>query len=207
MRRTTQLFLIVSQFVLVSPRTLRAQLALAAGAGDEGPGPAVNRALLAAALKPVLTIRLMSDWPQLTTPDGTCLNGGQETLTGTLELSSGGNYLGTLTRQAEIRFCGAHGAASDACELTLVSVGPVDAKGEVYPFNTARTNPVVELRWATAPVGTEVHVEGNCAPEFDEALRRMYLGAGHVIEIQIPLAGEGPLNHRLEDYGWLVEVQ
>lgn len=207
MHRKTQMVLALIQLTAASPQAAGAQLTLSAGAHDGEPRAIVNRALLAAALKPVLTIRLVSNWPQLTAADGSCLNGGQETLSGTLELGSGGNYLGTLRRQAEIRFCGTHGAARDGCALTLTSVGPVSARGEVRPFTAGWTNPVLELRWATVPNESEVHIEGNCTPAFNEALHRLYLGVTHAIEFQVPVAGEERLSDRLEDYGWLVDVR
>jgi hypothetical protein len=185
----------------------QADLTLAAGANQSGPMRIVNRALLAAALKPVYTVELRSDWPQLGLAGGDCVNGGQEVLKGTIELTSGGNYVGSLQRGATIRFCGAHGQAQEACALTLTSTGPVAATGEVQPFTRGWTNPVVELHWATAAAGTAVRLDGDCAPAFNDALRRMYLGVTHMVEFPLPAAGEGLRRAELADYGWIVEVQ
>jgi hypothetical protein len=207
MRRRGQLVVILTHLALAFPQAAGAQLALAAGAHDDDFLPIVNRAVLAAALKPNLTIRLVSDWPQLAAADGSCLNGGWETVAGSLELDSGGDYVGTLTRQAEIRFCGAHGAARDACILRLTSLGPVHARGAVQPLTTGWTNPVLELRWTGSPEGGEIRIEGDCAPAFNEALRRMYLGVTHALEFRIPVAGGEGLADHLDDYGWRAEVR
>lgn len=208
MRRVTQLLLAVTTLVLIPPLSAQARLALAAGANEPGgPSLVVNRALLAAALKQVYRVHLVSDWPQLGTADGRCVNGGEESLEGNVELTSGGNYLGTLERRATIRFCGAHGQAREACSLTLRSAGRVAAQGEVQPFTSGWANPVVELHWATALEGNGVAVEGDCPAAFNDALQRMYLGVTHVLEFSLPVAGEGPRTERLEDFGWTVEVQ
>ena len=167
----------------------------------------VNRALLAAALKSTYSVHLVSAWPQLGMPNSTCVNGGEEVLEGTIEQTSGGNYVGSLQRRATIRFCGTHGPATEACSLTLRSVGPVAAQGEVQPFTRGWTNPTVELRWATAESGNDVTVEGDCAPTFNESLRRMYLGVTHMVEFPLPVVGEGLRREELADYGWIVAVQ
>jgi hypothetical protein len=184
------------------------QVPLALGAGAEwagGSSSSVNRALMAAALRPVYSVRLASDWPELVGKDGRCRNGGEEVITGELELTSGGNYLGTLTREATIRFCGAHGPATEACSLTLRSTGPVAARGEVEPFRGGWTNPLLTLHWA-APAGAVAEVDGDCQPAFAESLRRLYLGVTHMIEFHLPVTGEGRHREHLEE-GWIVEVQ
>ncbi len=201
MRRTAMLLVAIT----LADTPLAAQaLALAAGAG---PSMMVNRALLAAALKSTYSVHMVSAWPQLSMPNSTCVNGGEEVLEGTIEQTSGGNYVGSLQRRATIRFCGTHGPATEACSLTLRSVGPVAAQGEVQPFTRGWTNPTVELRWATAESGNDVTVEGDCAATFNESLRRMYLGVTHMVEFPLPVVGEGLRREELADYGWIVAVQ
>ena len=208
MQRTTRPLFVATCLILSGPATAHAQLALAAGANEAGGLSAiVNRALLAAALKPSYQVHLTSDWPQLSAPDGSCLNGGEEFLEGPLELTSGGDYVGTLSRTATIHFCGSHGSARDACILTLRSKGPVVARGEVLPLAAGWADPVVELHWSSAAEGNEVTVDGNCAPSFNEALRRMYLGVTHTIEFPFPTAGEATRREQLDEYGWNVEVE
>lgn len=208
MRRATQMLLAATMLGFAPRLAGQAALALAAGANEPGgPSVVVNRALLAAALKPAYQIHLVSDWPQLGTADGRCMNGGEEMLDGTVELTSGGNYIGTLERRATIRFCGAHGQAREACSLTLRSTGPVSARGEVHPFTSGWTNPVVELHWATASEGNGVAVEGDCPPAFNNALQQMYLGVTHVLEFTLPVVGDGARTERLDDYGWTVKVK
>jgi len=204
MHRATRLFLAA---LILTPSFSAAQVRLSLGAGVEGAGgrSVVNRALLAAALKPVYSVRLRSDWPELVSKDGRCRNGGNEVITGALELTSGGDYRGTLAREATIWFCGTHGPAMEACSLTLRSAGPVAARGEVEPARGGWTTPLLSLEWV-APEGTVVHVEGDCQPAFTESLRRLYLGVTHMIEFQLPVAGEGSRTEHLEE-GWNVEVQ
>lgn len=206
-RRTTRWLLTFSILSLPAPLAGQAQVALAAGARNNGPEAVVNRALLAAALKPAYTVHLVSDWPRLRDATGLCVNDGEEQIDGTLELTSGGDYVGTLQRTATIRFCGIHGQAREACSLTLESRGPVLAEGEVYSFTTGWNSPVIELRWTTAPADSNVAVTGDCAPAFNDALRRMYQGVVHMLDFPIPAAGEAPTLTRLEDYGWIVGVR
>jgi hypothetical protein len=208
MHRSTRSLLVVALVALPAPVVAQAQLALAAGADvPGGPSAVVSRALLAAALKPKYQLRLTSDWPQLAAADGSCLNGGEEFLEGGVELTSGGEYLGTLTRTTTIHFCGSHGLARDACTLTLRSKGPVVARGEVQARPAGWANPVLELGWSTVPDGSEVMLDGDCTPSFNEALRRMYLGVSHRLEFSLPAAGEAGRRERLDDYGWEVEVE
>jgi hypothetical protein len=205
MRRTVPL-LVTSAALVATPLAAQTGLALAAGARGNVPMVVVNHALMAAALKPALVVTLTSDWPQLREPGGTCLNGGEETIAGTLRLTSGGSYEGSLQRRATVLFCGSHGPARESCELTLSSTGPVLAVGEVQPFTDGWTDPVLTLNWST-PDGAEVQVEGNCPEAFNEALRRMYAGVTHAVEFPVPVAGERERNSRLDDFGWLVRVR
>lgn len=202
MRRMVTLALVLSTVPLVSAAAQRS-LPLAAGAEWAGVG-IVNRALLAAALKPAYVIRLTSAWPEL--GHGSCRNGGDEVIVGKLQLDSGGDYVGRLRREATIRFCGVHGPATDACSVTLQSEGPVTARGTVVPVEAGWANPVVTLRWTATPEGTSVKLDGECNPAFAAALRRLYLGASHMIEFRMPIAGEGRRIEHLEE-GWVVEVE
>lgn len=205
MRRTAVLFIALT--FAATPTAGQTQMALAAGAHDPGPLTRVNRALLAAALKPTYSVHLVSAWPQLGMPNSNCVNGGDEVLEGSIEQTSGGNYVGLLQRKATIRFCGIHGPAKEACSLTLQSTGPVVGHGEVRPFTSGWTNPTVELRWTTAEAGNDVTVEGDCPPAFNESLEQMYLGVTHMVEFSLPVVGEGARHEELADFGWIVEVQ
>ena len=208
MYQRTRSLVVATLVALTVPVAAEAQGGLAAGTDEPGgPSEMVNRALLAAALKPKYQLRMASDWPQLAAPNGSCLNGGSELIEGGLELTSGGDYVGTLTRTTTINFCGSHGQAREACVLVLRGKGPVAARGEIQPFMDGWTNPVVELHWSTAPEGNEVTLDGDCSPSFNDALRRMYLGVSHVLEFPLPAVGEGGRRERLEDYGWNVEVE
>ncbi|HTS88137.1 MAG TPA: hypothetical protein VMG41_06555 [Gemmatimonadales bacterium] len=204
MGRVIPLVFVVGHLTLTSG--LSAQ-ALAAGAVAPGLGGPVSRAILAAELKPAYEIHLVSDWPQLGTGGGGCVNGGQEVLDGTIELTSGGNYVGQLRRSARISFCGPHGNAANTCSLTLTSAGPVDANGEVRPVGSAWGEPVLELSWVTAPEGTELQVGGDCSPAFNQALAKLYTGVAHSLEFALPVAGEGRQRERLDEYGWIVEIR
>jgi hypothetical protein len=193
--------------LLASPVAAQQSLALGAGPSDRDPSPVVNRALHAAMLKPQYQLRLMSDWPQLSGGGLGCVNGGQEVLEGRLVQRSDGGYAGQLVRKATIRFCGAHGPAQEACALTLTSEGTVRARGEVFSTAVGWTTPEVELRWQAIEGASDAVVEGDCTSEFSESVRRMYLGASHSLEFPLPLAGEGRRTTRLDDYGWIVDVQ
>lgn len=149
-------------------------------------------------------IHLASDWPQLTLAGTDCVNGGNETLSGTLSRTAGG-YAGQLERKTSIRFCGTHGPLSPApCSLTLSSRGPVTARAEVF---RADGRPAVILRWAAEPSARDaILVEGNCAPAFNQSLKDLYLGVTHSLEFSLPEVGEAGVPVRLEDYGWVVAV-
>lgn len=202
--RSMVVFLLILSLLRPAPSAAQGVLPLAAGAEWAGPAGIVNRALLAAALKPVYALRLSSDWPEL--GDGSCRNGGDEVIGGELQLDSAGDYVGRLWREATIRFCGVHGSATEACSATLMSQGPVIARGTVVPVEAGWANPVVTLRWTANPEGTRVKLDGDCGPTFTAALRRLYLGASHLIEFTIPTAGEGRKIERLEE-GWVVVVE
>jgi len=204
--RVVDLLLALSQLATAGPVAAQTTLALGAGVSPPGAEAVVNRALLAAALKSEYTVSLISDWPQYAVVGSDCVNGCQEVIEGPLALTSGGNYRGLLSRRAIIHFCGSHGMARDVCSLTLRSTGTVSAIGEVRPFTNGWTGPLLELHWSAAIPDTDVVVDGDCPASFNEALRRMYVGVRHALEFQLPVAGEGHLSQRLEDYGWVVEI-
>jgi hypothetical protein len=180
---------------------------LAAGARDPWPERLVQRAVFDAALEQDYRIRLVSDWPQLTSGGLACLNGGQEVLEGTLTRTSDAGYSGTLRRTATIRFCGAHGGAREVCALTLTSVGTVTAEGNVTPTAAGWADPELALHWYAPTGASDAIVEGDCDPGFSASVRRMYLGVEHAIEFPLPAAGTGGRVTRLDDYGWIVDVR
>jgi hypothetical protein len=149
-------------------------------------------------------VRLESVWPQL--PGGGCENGGNETVEGTLTRSPGGAYDGTFTRRTHLLFCGAHAASGAACALVLDGEGSVQVHGIVTEDDRSPSHRAVRLTWApdTHHAAT---VRGECATEFKEGTRRMYLTARHGAEFALPAAGAGPTSERLEDYPWVVDVQ
>lgn len=61
--------------------------------------------------------------------------------------------------------------------------------------------------WVSAPDDADVVVNGNCPSPFNTALRRMFLSVTHLLEFDLPTAAEGRLAQRLDDYGWIVEVE
>lgn len=160
-------------------------------------------------LKPAYHVRLTSTWPQEITAGG-CRNGGEEVVEGTLARDGDGAYAGTFTRRTELLFCGAHGgregAPSSACALTLTGQGEVDAIGVVMGDETGPTGQEVRLVWTPTP-GQSAMVSGECAPEFKEAVRRMYLSTPHAAEFPLTAAGAGPWTARLENYAWAVELE
>lgn len=205
MRRTALPFAFA--LMLAPPLAAQAPLPLAAGPEAGDPLPMVNAALHAAMLKPSYEVRLVSDWPQLSGGGLDCLNGGQEVIEGRLVQTSDGGYTGRLVRRATIRFCGIHGAAQEACALTLTSAGEVTARGEVTPEGPGWSAAAMELRWHTAAGASDAAVEGDCSAQFSQAVRGMYLGASHSLEFPLPLAGESRRTIRLDDYGWIVDVR
>ncbi len=147
------------------------------------------------------TVRLTSDWPQY--ENGTmCANGGEETLSGTLALDAAGAYRGFLERKATIRFCGKHAHAAKDCHLTLNSTGMVEATGRVEEGAA----PFLLLAWSTPPDSAYATVQGTCPAEFQKAVRQLYLSVAHAVEVPLPAAGDTRAI-RLEDYGWIAELQ
>lgn len=192
--RPTALF--VPLFLLAAPLAGQGTLALA---GRHTP-PA-RPAIAASPLRDAYLLRLTSDWPQYRS-GASCVNGGEEVLTGTLEATASG-YAGTLRRDATIRFCGSHGQASDACTLTLTSSGPVDATALVY---AAGGTAMLLVSWKAPDGAGEATVSGDCAPAFEDSVRRLYFSVAHSLEVPLP-SGAGGHTVRLEDYGWIAEVR
>lgn len=190
---------------LVQPLRAQESLALAAPA-PVGVRMTVDRAApRTVLLKAAYQVRLVSDWPQLSANGLSCINGGQEVLEGRIIQNDAGDYQGQLTRKATIRFCGMHGGTDGACALTLTSDGTVSARGSV--MTDGSKVPQVELRWFAPEGESEALVEGDCSSQFNDSVRRLYLGASHSLEFPLPIAGEGRRTMRLEDYGWIVDVR
>lgn len=192
--RPTSLF--VPLFLLAAPLAGQGTLALA-GRHALTALPAIPRN----PLREAYTLRLTSDWPQYRSGAG-CLNGGDEVLAGTLEATASG-YAGTLQRKATIRFCGSHGQASAACALTLTSTGPVEATARVF---AAGGSAMLLVSWKAPDGAGEATVSGDCAPAFEDSVRRLYFSVAHSLEVPLP-AGSGGHTVRLEDYGWIAEVR
>lgn len=192
--RPTSLF--VPLFLLAAPLAGQGTLALA-GRNT----PPARLAIPVSPLRDAYALRFTSDWPQYRSGAG-CVNGGEEVLTGTLEATASG-YAGTLRRDATIRFCGSHGQASDACTLTLTSSGPVDATALVY---AAGESAMLLVSWKAPDGAGEATVSGDCAPVFEDSVRRLYFSVAHSLEVPLP-AGSGGHTVRLEDYGWIAEVR
>ncbi len=183
-------------FLLTAPMAAQGRLVLAARTPlPERVSKTVNP------LRAAYQVRLTSDWPHYTAGAG-CVNGGEELLTGTLQATSAG-YAGILRRTATIRFCGSHGQASDACALTLTSSGPVDATALVY---AAGESAMLLVSWKAPDGAGEATVSGDCAPVFEDSVRRLYFSVAHSLEVPLP-AGSGGHTVRLEDYGWIAEVR
>ncbi len=203
--RTLALYL---SLLAVAAPTLSAQEQVALAAGPRAVLlPLVERAITAALLRPAYQMRLVSDWPQLRGGDLGCVNGGQEVLEGTLTQTGDASYAGQFRRTATIRFCGVHGSEAQACSLTLTSDGSVAARGTVAVTRGDWTSPPIELRWTTPDGASSVIVEGDCTPDFNDKVAKMYLGASHALEFTLPPAGDGRRTTRLDDYGWIVDVQ
>lgn len=204
MRRTSILLFSLLHPAVVS--VLSAQAAAELALGPLSATAVGHESRSGTGLASVYTLSLVSDWPQLSAGNG-CFNGGQEALNGTLTRTASGSYTGQLERRATILFCGVHSGTASACALTLTSRGMVEARGDLLPHVADGSAPVVELTWAAAEGASEVAIQGDCSSSFNESLRRMYLGVTHALEFPLPLAGEGALTVRLEDYGWTVEVR
>ena len=207
MRRTSILLVTALRLALVPSLAAQAPAALAIGPRNLDRELGANREGPGTGLASTYTLNLVSDWPQLSAGGSACVNGGQEVLRGAVTRTADGHYVGQLERRATILFCGVHGGAQDACALTLTSEGPVTAQGHLLPSEAAGSAPLVELQWASAEDASDVVIEGDCAPSFNESLRRLYLGVTHTLEFPLPLAGDGPRTIRLEDYGWIVDVE
>lgn len=158
-----------------------------------------------ALLKASYQVRLVSDWPQLSAGGLSCVNGGQEVLEGRLIQNPAGEYTGQLTRKATILFCGVHAGAASSCALTLTSDGTVSARGAVLESGPKEAE--VELRWFAPDGSAQAVVEGDCSPQFNDSVRRLYLGASHSLEFPLPAATEPGRTVRLDDYGWIVDVR
>lgn len=179
-----------------------------------GPAPAGAQALAlraplglprVAALAPTYHVRLTSAWPQLPASGG-CENGGSETLEGILTRTPDGGYAGNLSRRTRLLFCGAHGAAGDACSLVLEGEGRVEVEGVVVADERSSSGQALWVAWTPAAEhGAEVR--GLCGPEFKRRVRLMYLTARHGAEFGLPPAGAARWIERLEDYAWIVEIE
>jgi hypothetical protein len=161
------------------------------------------------ALKPVYHVRLTSTWPQDAAP-GSCRNGGEETIEGTLAREADGTYTGTFARRTELLFCGTHGshhgAETAACELALTGQGDVSATGVVRNNESSPSGQEVRLVWTPAPAH-QASVRGACAPAFKQAMKEMYLSTPHAVEFPLTSADAGPRTERLENYAWTVELE
>jgi hypothetical protein len=158
------------------------------------------------ALKQSYQITLRSEWPQWGAGSA-CVNGGEETLVGTLTANGEGEYGGTLRRRTRLLFCGAHGAsAADRCDLTLEGDGAVTVSAEVLEDERSPSGRVARMLWIPEP-GHTAAVTGTCSDSFKNAVQAMYLSARHSAEVPLTTVGSGPLRLRLEDYPWTVEVE
>jgi hypothetical protein len=168
-------------------------------AGPELPRPA--------ALKSSYGIHLKSAWPQLAGGPGGCINGGEETVDGTLTLTGEGSYRGTFDRHTRLLFCGAHGpGAAESCALTLVGDGKVSASAVVVADETSPSGRSARLSWVPS-AGHQATVTGACPARFKQAVEAMYLSVHHGVELPLTEAGSGPLSDRLENYAWIVNVE
>jgi hypothetical protein len=150
-------------------------------------------------------VRLTSAWPQFIGADG-CLNGGEETIDGTLERTADGGYAGVLRRMSRISFCGPHGPDVGSCGLTLNGDGAVRAT-VVFPGASGTNGQSSWLEWTPDPAASRTSVSGSCGGHFDGALQAMYLGASHGVELILPFEDSGALHQRIEDFGWVADVE
>jgi len=157
-----------------------------------------------AGLAATYQVRLESAWPRLL--GAGCENGGNETVEGMLTRSPGGEYEGTFTRRTRLLFCGAHAASGAACALVLDGEGSVQVHGLVTDDERSPSGRALRLTW-TPDANHAATVRGECATEFKEGIRRMYLTARHGAEFALPSAGAAPMSERLEEYAWVVHVQ
>ena len=199
---------------LTSLAVTRTGPAQSAAPGTRSPSPTFALVPTAAppamrALKPSYRIRLTSTWPQETGPAG-CLNGGEETVEGTLARTADGGYAGSFTRRTHLLFCGAHGRAQGApaerCALTLEGQGDVRMTGEVVADETSPSGRSARVMWTPEDSG-RVAVTGACPAAFKEAVAAMYRTTRHGVEFPLTTMGEGPHSERLENYAWRVEQE
>jgi hypothetical protein len=169
---------------------------LAYGDAAAAPGPTLADAY---------DVRLASTWPQRTTADEACRNGGGEIVAGTLQRDVDGMYRGRLDRRTLILFCGTHGASGEGCQLTLEGSGKVAMSGAVVADETSPSGSALRLSWHPLP-GHTASASGACSTGFMRAIEAMYRSVTHGVEFAVPAAGAGRRVERLEDYGWRVEV-
>ncbi|HEX6107307.1 MAG TPA: hypothetical protein VFZ26_17095 [Gemmatimonadales bacterium] len=150
-------------------------------------------------------VRLTSAWPQLPAGAG-CVNGGVETVEGTLTRTGRSDYFGTLTRKTRLLFCGAHGAVGEPCALVLDGEGDVTMRGTLVADEHSPNGRALRVTW-TPGAEHAARVTGACDPEFKEKVERMYLSVRHGAEFALPDAGTAPRRERLENYAWTVEVE
>jgi hypothetical protein len=204
--------------LMLRPTLLVAALALLpAGARGQFAGPQtlavrtisagrLAEAIDGAVLSETYHVRLVSAWPQLTLPDGSCNNGGEEQLEGTLVRDSSGRYRGVLTRSSTISFCGSHGPAREACSMTLSGAGSVNADVVLLGTIGGWGDHPVRMHWTPNLAETTTIVTGDCPGAFTDKLVAMYTSARHSLEFALP-AGVGSEVQQLEEYGWVVEVR
>jgi hypothetical protein len=172
--------------------------ALALGDHPVRPKPAI--------LKATYRIHLQSAWPQLAGASKACVNGGGETLDGTLSENSDGTYSGTFARRTRLLFCGAHGSdGAEACQLTLQGEGQVNVSAVVMADDSSPSGRAARLVWVPAP-DHRASVTGACPTPFKEAVEAMYLNTRHSVELPLIEAGAVPLRRQLTDYAWTVEM-
>lgn len=158
-------------------------------------------------LKSAYRIHLRSTWPQLAAGPAGCMNGGEETLDGTLTLGADGSYIGTFERHTQLLFCGAHGPGSgEGCQLTLEGAGRVQVSAVVMSDDTSPSGRSARLLWVPAP-DHGATVTGACPARFKQAVETMYLSAVHGVELPLTAAGSGPRTEELQGYAWTVNVE
>jgi hypothetical protein len=108
-----------------------------------------------------------------------------------------------LPDPARLGFCGAH-AQAVPCRLQLTGKGAVDVTASVVANGEGVSLSTV---WRPVPVRATVQIAGTCSPEFEAALRSMYLTAIHRVEVPVLAGVAGRQSVTLEDYGWLAEIE
>jgi hypothetical protein len=183
--------------------TTRPAAPAAAQAIAYGEAPASRRpAVLAGAYH----VRLKSAWPQADDPAGHCRNGGDEIVEGMLSRGTDNTYRGTLNRRTLILFCGAHGAAGQACEMVLEGDGEVIMMGVAVPDESSPSGSALRVSWR--PSATHgAAVRGACSADFKRSVEDMYLAVRHGAEFALPAAGTGKRVEWPEGYAWTVEIE